>query len=172
MEWKHKNKYILYLNKSTSLTIISGNNLLITLIHAFPVFDKIFYMKIYSFLLVFFIILHGLKAQSTMEIYVKDVSGPVISLTGDWKICLKPQRNFWEGNSPDCDWQNIQVPGEVMMQGYPIKHDKPFIYRKTFRIPEDYKGKITKLRFEGVYSYTRVWINGTFIRDHHGRFTA
>ena len=28
------------------------------------------------------------------------------------------------------------------------------------------------LRFDGVYSYARVWVNGKFVREHHGGFTS
>ena len=129
-------------------------------------------MKRYSILLTFLIVIPDLKAQSLQETYIKDVAQPVISLDGEWEICLDLKNDYWNGQSLKQDWKKIQVPGEVMMQGYPIKHDKPFVYRKTFKVPHDYQEKITKLRFEGVYSYARLWVNGTFIRDHHGGFTA
>jgi hypothetical protein len=58
------------------------------------------------------------------------------------------------------------------MQGFSIKHNKPYVYKKQIDIPADYSGKIIKIRFEGVYSYARVWLNGKFIRDHSGGFTA
>ena len=57
------------------------------------------------------------------------------------------------------------------MQGYAIEHDKPFTYRKSFTVPVDYAGKHTILRFDGVYSHARLFVNGTFVREHHGGFT-
>ena len=57
------------------------------------------------------------------------------------------------------------------MQGYAIEHDKPFTYRKSFTVPADYAGKHTILRFDGVYSHARLFVNGTFVREHHGGFT-
>ena len=59
-----------------------------------------------------------------------------------------------------------------MMQGFPVKHDQAFVYATEFIIPADYKDKIINVRFEGVYSYARVWVNGIYIRDHSGGFTA
>jgi hypothetical protein len=108
----------------------------------------------------------------TPGLYVKDVSNPVINLNGTWQICLDPPENFQEILEDKISWNNILVPGEVMMQGYPIKHDIPFFYKKSFILPSDFHGHIIKLRFEGVYSYARLWVNGRYIREHHGGFTA
>ena len=89
------------------------------------------------------------------------VKTPAILLSGTWQFRY----------SPDSKWTPIQVPGEPAMQGYAIEHDKPFIYRKSFIVPADYAGKHTILRFDGVYSYARLFVNGTFVREHHGGFT-
>jgi len=129
-------------------------------------------MKTYFILLVFIILFNGLKAQTKTDIYVKGVSRPVISLNGTWKICLNPSGTDPDNNKTGGEWKDIQVPGECMMQGYLIKHDRPFVYKKDFLVPLDYKGKKIILRFEGVYSYARVWINGKYLRDHSGGFTA
>jgi hypothetical protein len=112
------------------------------------------------------------EAQISEQIYVKDVSNPEVNLNGTWQICLEPSGRFWELNQGNMLWHDIQVPGEVMMQGYPIKHDIPFVYKKSFTLPQDINAKTVKLRFEGVYSFARVWVNGIFIRDHLGGFTT
>jgi beta-galactosidase/beta-glucuronidase len=79
---------------------------------------------------------------------------------------------MWEFQfSPQDRWTAIQVPGEAAMQGYAVEHDKPFRYRKSFTLPSDYRGKTVILRFDGVYSYARLWVNGVYVRDHHGGFT-
>ena len=89
------------------------------------------------------------------------VETPAVLLSGTWQFQY----------SPDSKWDKIQVPGEPAMQGYAIEHDKPFTYRKSFTVPADYAGKHTILRFDGVYSYARLFVNGTFVREHHGGFT-
>lgn len=90
-------------------------------------------------------------AQAFTEIQVTGVSNPVLSLNGTWKICLSPPPEFWRENQSGGDWHDIQVPGEAMMQGFPIRHDQPFVFLKTFEILTDYQGKILKLRFEGIF---------------------
>ena len=73
--------------------------------------------------------------------------------------------------SPESKWTAIEVPGEAVMQGYAIEHDKPFWYKKSFNLPADFKGKKVILRFDGVYSYARLTVNGKYVCDHHGGFT-
>jgi hypothetical protein len=104
--------------------------------------------------------------------FVRGVSAPVTNLNGVWKIQTSPTGAFWEPGQPLDGWSDIQVPGEPMMQGFAVKHDRPFALRKEFFVPFDFEGQTIKLRFEGVYSYARVWVNGNYIRDHSGGFTA
>jgi len=63
------------------------------------------------------------------------------------------------------------VPKELAMQGYAIEHDIPYTYMKSVAIPSDFAGKRVILRFDGVFSYARLIINGKFVREHHGGFT-
>lgn len=112
------------------------------------------------------------KAYCADDVFVKGVANPIISLNGNWEICLDPPVESQYFTKQNLIWKNILVPGECMMQGFKIQHDKPFLYKKEVLIPSDYKGKKIRLRFEGVYSYARLWVNGKYIRDHSGGFTA
>lgn len=99
--------------------------------------------------------------QRTLPDDVEGVKREVISLNGEWKFQFSPKDR----------WEKVTVPGELAMQGYGIEHDKPVLYRKTVRVPADYKDKDVILRFDGVYSYARLWVNGTFVTEHAGGFT-
>lgn len=92
---------------------------------------------------------------------VDRVKQPITSLNGSWLF------RFTSSGK----WETVLVPGELAMQGYAIEHDKPYIYRKVFRVPADYAGKRVILRFDGVYSYARLTINGKFVREHYGGLT-
>ncbi|MCK4344301.1 MAG: beta-galactosidase [Bacteroidales bacterium] len=111
------------------------------------------------------------KKTDTSDLFVADVSNPVIKLNGIWKVNLTPPEGFWKSVNLNDNWKDIQVPGECMMQGFLIKHDKPFAYKRMINIPDDYKNKTIFLQFDGVYSYARVWLNGNYICDHSGGFT-
>lgn len=96
-----------------------------------------------------------------LPLSVDGVRRPVICLNGHWQFRFTDR-------SP---WTQIQVPGEVAMQGYGIAHDTPFYYKKTVDIPADYAGHRIILRFDGVYSHAWLYVNGTEVREHHGGFT-
>lgn len=72
----------------------------------------------------------------------------------------------------DKDWQPVIVPGELVMQGFDIGNNTEYYYQRTLTIPEDYAGKRVLLRFDGVYSDARVWVDSHYIRSHTGGFTT
>lgn len=111
------------------------------------------------------------RSVTSNRIEVSGVENPKVTLNGTWKFNMAPPKNFWENDVCFKDWADIQVPGECQMQGFAIKHDTPYVYKTEFVVPKDYEGKQISLNFYGVYSYTRVWVNGNFVRDHHGGFT-
>ena len=93
--------------------------------------------------------------------FAENVNQPVMSLNGAWQFRFAPSGK----------WETAQVPGDLAMQGFAIEHDKPYTYLKSFTVPADFAGQRVILRFDGVYSYARLTINGKFVRDHHGGFT-
>jgi hypothetical protein len=95
-----------------------------------------------------------------------------MSLEGTWKFTLAPPREFWSNRVDPSAWADVNVPGELAMQGFEISRDVEYPYRRPVLIPPDFKGKRIILRFDGVYSYARVWVNGVFKREHHGGFTS
>lgn len=72
----------------------------------------------------------------------------------------------------DQNWQSIKVPGEPLMQGFDILTNNEYYYRREITVPEDFAGNRVLVRFDGVYSNARVWINGKYIRTHVGGFTT
>ena len=113
-----------------------------------------------------------------------------MSLNGIWKISWAGNpdlrvKDFYRTDCSDADWLTIDVPSCVEMRGfgspgyvnvrYPHKMEWPFIkdrqtgkadynpvssYRRTFTVPEGWKGREVFLRFDGVYSAYYVWVNG------------
>ena len=131
-------------------------------------------MKIKTILFAFgcSFLLSGTKAFAQVERLPDEASYPVLQELAGVETPAVLLSGTWQFQySPDSKWDKIQVPGEPAMQGYAIEHDKPFTYRKSFTVPADYAGKHTILRFDGVYSHARLFVNGTFVREHHGGFT-
>lgn len=92
---------------------------------------------------------------------VEGMKAPAMLLSGTWQFQYDQKGK----------WDNVQVPGELAMQGYALKHDTPYRYRKSFTLPADYKDKRVILRFDGVYSHAVLTFNGRKINEHHGGFT-
>lgn len=72
----------------------------------------------------------------------------------------------------DGKWQSVVVPSSLVMQGFDIQNNTEYYYKRTVSIPNDYKNNRVYLRFEGVYSNARVWVNNKFCASHIGGFTA
>ncbi|MET8763974.1 RICIN domain-containing protein [Lentzea sp. NPDC004782] len=45
-------------------------------------------------------------------------------------------------------------------------------YRKHFAVPSSWSGRRVELEFEGAFSVTDVWVNGTMIGTHRGGYTG
>ncbi|MEK4347452.1 glycoside hydrolase family 2 protein [Paenibacillus sp. FSL P4-0184] len=114
----------------------------------------------------------------TKPTYTSGTKDPVICLNtcleNQWYFSMNPlsTEHIEAQNLDSYDWHEIIVPGEVAMQGYNIENDTPYYYTTSFMIPEDYDGKHVILRFHGIYSKAKVWINGLYNRDHQGGFTT
>ena len=106
----------------------------------------------------------GLQASSLDQL--DGVKTPDVSLDGTWHFQLPAPNDFWKEEGALTGWKTMPVPGDVFREGHAIKEDLPFAYKKKISIPADFAGQQIRLRFEGAHDYTRVWVNGQFIRDH------
>lgn len=118
--------------------------------------------------------------------HVMDVQNCKILLTDrekdDWRFLFKEIDNIPLPDSKVQDfdfsvvssalWQCVSVPGSLIMQGFDIENNKEYYYQREIEIPPDFSNQRIFLRFEGVYSNARVWINDKFIAMHCGGFTV
>jgi len=105
----------------------------------------------------------------------KEVAGvpqPIVDLAGTWKLTTSPPAEFWANGVDPRGWTDIAVPGEFTTQGIEFARDTEYPCKRAVQIPAEATGKTVLLRFDGVYSYARVWVNGKFVRQHHGGFTS
>jgi hypothetical protein len=105
----------------------------------------------------------------------KEVAGvrqPIVDLAGAWKFTTSPPAEFWAMGVDPAGWGDITVPGEITAQGIKFARDSECAYKRAVEIPAEARGNTVLLRFDGVYSYARVWVNGQFVREHHGGFTS
>lgn len=111
---------------------------------------------------------------------------PALSLNGDWRFRYSPTTlglddAIAEPDFDDTSWDTIPVPAHWVLHGdgaygrpaytnvqYPFPIDAPRVpdenptgdYRRTFDLPAGWAAERTLLRFDGVESVYRVWLNG------------
>ena len=113
----------------------------------------------------------------------KDNSPSYISLNGTWKfnwVKSPDDRPFWffKDDYDTRDWKDIDVPSNWQMKGYdvpiyvnityPHAMNPPFIhhewnpvgsYKRSFKVPSDWKNKEVFIHFGAVSSAFYVWVN-------------
>ncbi|MEW2167338.1 glycoside hydrolase family 2 TIM barrel-domain containing protein [Streptomyces sp. NPDC007084] len=103
---------------------------------------------------------------------VSGVNKPQIPVTSGWRYTSTPPASFWASGTDTSSWGAIDVPGEPAVQGRDVRSNTECAYAVKVPIPQDYAGRRIMLRFDGVYSYARLWVNGTAVRTHDGGFTT
>ena len=137
--------------------------------------------------------LESVSTEYTPEIpqvatFLKDVTEPVTSLNettkdGTWKFLFESPEGIPLPDDDNQDfnfhnwevtkiWNNVIVPGGLVMQGFDIKNNTEYFYQRKVQIPLDYANKRILIRFDAVYSNARVWIDGKYVRTHKGGFTT
>jgi len=105
-----------------------------------------------------------------------DIAREVVSLDGTWEIIFDP-----ENAGRDADWhkdevfsahnakRNITVPGcwEEIEKDY----EGVAFYRRKFKVPANWEGKVVHLNFDAVNFFSEVWVNDQAIGYHEGGFT-
>jgi beta-galactosidase len=105
-----------------------------------------------------------------------------LSLTGTWSFRLSPRADvdtdFVSDGFDETGWTPLAVPSHWQLAGhgrpaytnvrYPFPVDPPRVpsenptgdYRRAFRVPGNWPDAPIVLRFEGIDSCARVWLNG------------
>ena len=94
-----------------------------------------------------------------------------ISLDGAWKFHAVFSSEM-TSETDAAKWSDIAVPGEWAMQGFHVDSGQAAAYFREFTVPGDWKDKRVKIRFNGVYSDSKIFINGKEAGTHQGGFTA
>ncbi|MFJ8275932.1 glycoside hydrolase family 2 TIM barrel-domain containing protein [Streptomyces griseoviridis] len=119
---------------------------------------------------------------------------PAISLNGSWRFRLSPTASVTEefaaDDFDDAGWDTLPVPAHWVLEGdgaygrpiytniqFPFPIDPPHVpdenptgdYRRQVELPADWSGaERVVLRFDGVESVFKVWVNGVEIGSAAG----
>ena len=121
------------------------------------------------------------------------------SLNGTWKFSYaenpeKRKADFYKTEYSVADFDEIQVPGHIQLQGYgrcqyvnmmypwdgretvtppavPVKENPVGSYVTYFDLNDDLRGKDVYLSFQGAESAIYVWMNGEFVGYSEDTFT-
>ena len=130
-------------------------------------------------------------AYKSMAELITGKTGYRLSLDGVWhfhyskNVKNAPER-FWDPDFDTSDWDRINVPAHIQMEGYdspkyvniqypwdgsedlipgqiPERFNPVADYVKLFTIPKDFKGERICISFQGVESGFALWLNGKYI---------
>ena len=99
-----------------------------------------------------------------------------VSLDGTWEILFDPENKGREGEwhldkafSAAAGRRKIAVPScwEEIEKDY----EGVAFYRRTFKVPAEWEGKVIRLHFDAVNFLAEVWLNDQAVGMHEGGFT-
>lgn len=102
----------------------------------------------------------------------------VISFNSGWVFKKAPVSDELIINSRtwDAGWEAVELPHTWNAKDMQVKaasfYEGPAYYKKQYFFPEELKGKRLFLRFEGVGACGEVYVNGEFVTEHKGGYSA
>jgi len=116
-----------------------------------------------------------LSSESTMD--------EVVNFNANWKFQLGELPEFYVPAYNDSSWRTLDVPHDWSVEGKfdklnPCGSSGGFLptgigcYRKHFIMPQGSKGKRVKIRFDGVYMKSSVYLNGVFLGNRPYGFST
>jgi len=92
----------------------------------------------------------------------------------DWDAVpiAAPLKSAGEAAGIERAWTPIRVPWHWQLEDAFATYEGIVLYRCRFAHRISPEGAMLSLRFEGVYYAARVWLNGVYLGDHEGYFSA
>ncbi|MWW25302.1 glycoside hydrolase family 2 protein [Algibacter lectus] len=95
----------------------------------------------------------------------------VISLNGTWQFLASNKIQTKDIiKAPYSEWDTIQVPGNWDTHERYSEYVGKGYYQREFNIPENWKDKQIRIKFDAVYERSKVWLNGTLLGEYVGGY--
>ncbi|HIC89750.1 MAG TPA: glycoside hydrolase family 2 [Anaerolineae bacterium] len=94
-----------------------------------------------------------------------------VSLTGTWKYLQAGSEvvdSYYDPDYVDLGWHEMEIPNNWYLAG--LNYHGIIWFRREFEVPETWRGRVVRLRFEGVDYFADVWLNGQPLGHHEGYF--
>ncbi|MBC9796547.1 beta galactosidase jelly roll domain-containing protein [Sinomicrobium sp. FJxs] len=99
----------------------------------------------------------------------------VVDLNKDWKF-KKGEKDYGRNiGFVSRDWEQVDVPHSYNKEDMQLGRDfytGDAFYQKELHVKKEWKDKRLFLRFEGVGSVASLYVNGRFIGEHKGSYSA
>ncbi|MGN6371149.1 MAG: glycoside hydrolase family 2 TIM barrel-domain containing protein [Phycisphaerae bacterium] len=98
-----------------------------------------------------------------------EARGGEVNFDGGWRLHLGEVKGGEEVGCDDSKWRGLDLPHDWGVEGAfdpKLASCTAFLpagvgwYRKGFVLPAEAKGKVVRMRFEGVMNHSTVWCNG------------
>ena len=117
----------------------------------------------------------GVKTGQVMDMH--------LNFNDDWYFYLGEIPGFYVPDFDDTDWRVLDVPHDWSVEGQFSKDNASAssggylptgigCYRKTFVLPKGSEGKRIKIRFDGVYMNSSVYVNGVYLGNRPYGFST
>jgi len=120
----------------------------------------------------------------TIQLSVAETGiGRTNNFNSDWRFHLGDVSGFMSNNFVDKSWRMLVLPHDWSIEGdfdqaNPAGEAGGYLpngigcYRKSFKLPQDLKGKRISIRFDGVYMNSTVYINGIYLGNRPYGFST
>ncbi|MDB4583320.1 hypothetical protein N9164_09225, partial [Draconibacterium sp.] len=99
----------------------------------------------------------------------------------NWKFTLTDSVVYQKTKCDDSNWRVLNLPHDWSVEGEFNENNSgrnAFLpggtawYRKSFELPEEYKGKSIEIQFDGVYKNAKLWVNNILVGIQHDGYTS
>jgi beta-galactosidase len=119
----------------------------------------------------------------------QDGQNKVVLFDADWRFLRGGAQGAEDPGFNDAGWRRLDLPHDWSIEDLPGTRS-PFDpdaisqvsggfttgstgwYRKTFKVPNEAKGKRILIQFDGVYMNAEVWLNGQSLGNHPYGYTS
>jgi len=100
-----------------------------------------------------------------------------VNFNKDWKFTklaniTTPDEDFSQSNFDASTWKNVSLPHTTNIEPQTVNDQWQGIawYRKSFNVPVNPSKKKVFLELEAAMNFSKIWINGTLVSEHHGGY--